>query len=187
MKFLFPTAFLAICSLTTAMAQDDLSWKTAIKNYRQQIKTYHFADAYAGMNNLTVERDSWKQSRSLMMTTAQRLMKWKKLLITDLNDRHYFAPVRDKFGIRYQGIQSATEQSLSVKVPYGTEQLPWTKFRSETLISVANSFIRKGSPDAFARASLSQLAAAELAHPAAGLLTTVHTETAETTIEPLRK
>lgn len=182
-KSLLTAALVAICCVAPAIAQDPLLWRTAVKSYREQIRSYHFADAYGAMKNLNVGRDSWEQSRSTMMTTAHQLMTWKTTLISDLNNRHYFDPIRDKFGIRYQGVQGATEQSLLVKVSYGTVQLPWTRFRRETLISVANSFIRKGSPDAFARASLSQRAASELAHPAAGVLTTEHTKITKTLSE----
>jgi len=168
-KHCLAIAAVGAASLSPTFGQDELSWNRACKTYRQKVKTFHFADAYGAINNISFAQSSFEQACTTMLANARRLMEWKTTLINDLNGQHYLQSIKDKFGIRYQGIEGATEQTLLVKVTYGTVELPWTKFRPETLIAVAASFIRKGSVGATRREALYKFATTEIAHPAVGV------------------
>jgi hypothetical protein len=69
-------------------------------------------------------------------------------LIDDLNERHFSAPVADRRGVHYAGIDSATPDRLTLKIAAGIVQVDWRKFSPKTLLSIARSFIQPDTPEA---------------------------------------
>ena len=98
------------------------------------------------------ERDRKKQAeetaRELARKKPQWLRDWKKQLIEDLNRAHFSGTVNGRSGVQYTGILGATNQSLTMKLPYGEAKVPWGQLSPETLLKVSVSFIQPGSSDA---------------------------------------
>jgi hypothetical protein len=98
---------------------------------------------------------------------AQWLSDWKSKLIDDLNHRHCSGAIVDLNGAKYTGIESATPDKLTMKVPYGMVQIDWAKLAPKTLLAISTSFIQPNASDAADRQWLSAVFASETGQTAA--------------------
>jgi hypothetical protein len=73
---------------------------------------------------------------------------WKNTLIDDLNRAHFSRALTDSSGAQYTGIVSATDEGLTMKLPYGIAWITWEKLSPQTLLMVSRSFIDSGARDA---------------------------------------
>jgi serine/threonine protein kinase len=89
-----------------------------------------------------------KMAQEFPTKKIQWLVDWKNKLIEDLNHFHYAGKITDANGTQYAGIESATPEKLTMKVPpYGTVQLDWAKIPSKTLLAISMSFIQSNASD----------------------------------------
>ncbi len=89
-----------------------------------------------------------KKSTPAPLNKNQLLAQWKSKLIDDLNRNHFAGAITDISGVTYSGISSATDQTLTMKNPYGTAELSWAKLSPKTLLAIALSFVKPNAPDA---------------------------------------
>jgi hypothetical protein len=102
------------------------------------------------------EQAKKKELEQAAQKKPQWLAAWKSKLIEDLNQRHFAGAIVDLSGVQYTGIESATPDKLSMKLPYGTMLIDWAKFSPKTLLAISTSFIQ---PNAVAAADRQWLCA----------------------------
>jgi serine/threonine protein kinase len=127
--------------------QETASWNEALANYREQITLYDFGEASEAIKNVQLSNASLKQAQEAVGKRTQWLIDWKNKLIDDLNREHFTSAIADNSGAQYKGIVSATDESLSLKLPYGIARIMWTNLTPKTLLTVSSSFIRAGALD----------------------------------------
>ena len=66
---------------------------------------------------------------------------WKNTLIDDLNRAHFSGTLTDSSGAQYTGIVSATDEGLTMKLPYGIAWITWDKLSPKEILAVSKSFI----------------------------------------------
>jgi hypothetical protein len=91
---------------------------------------------------------SLKQAQEATEKRAQWLIDWKNNLIDDINRAHFSGAILDSSGAKYTGIAGATDQSLSLKLPYGIARVTWRDLSPKTLFTVSTSFVKLNMPDA---------------------------------------
>ena len=123
-------------------------WSEALAGYRAQTDLYNFAEAAEAIKNVKLSNPSLKKAKEIAEKRAQWLIDWKNNLIYDLNRTRFIGAIADSSGGQYTGIISATDQSLSLRLPHGIARVAWTKLAPKTLLTVSASFIRSGAPDA---------------------------------------
>jgi serine/threonine protein kinase len=123
-------------------------WNAALANYRDQVALYNFPRAAAEIKKVKLSDPSLKQAQEAAEKKAQLLIDWKNNLIGDLNRRHFSGAIADNSGARYTGIAGATDESLSMKLPYGIARVMWEKLPPKELLTVSKSFIKPGALDA---------------------------------------
>ena len=75
------------------------------------------------------------EKRALLMSD------WKNALIDDLNRAHFSGTLTDSSGAQYTGIVSATDEGLTMKLPYGIAWITWDKLSPMEILAVSRSFI----------------------------------------------
>jgi len=123
-------------------------WNAALVNYREQIALYDFAAAREAIKNVQLTDASLKQAQEATEKRAQWLIDWKNNLIDDINRAHFSGAILDSSGAKYTGIAGATDQSLSLKLPYGIARVTWRELSPETLLTISTSFVKPNAPDA---------------------------------------
>ena len=127
---------------------ESASWNAALSNYKEQIILYNFAGAAEAIKNARLNDASLKQAKETAEKKARWLINWKNNLIYDLNRGHFSGAFTDSSGAQYTGIASATDESLSLKLPHGIARVTWEKLSPKTLFKVSTSFIQPGTPHA---------------------------------------
>jgi predicted RNA-binding Zn-ribbon protein involved in translation (DUF1610 family) len=130
------------------LAFETAPWKVALANYREQIALYDFAAAREVIKDVQLSDASLKQAQQATEKRAQWLIDWKNSLIDDINRAHFSGAISDSSGAKYTGIAGATDQSLSLKLPYGIARVTWRELSPETLLKVSTSFVKPNAPDA---------------------------------------
>ena len=123
-------------------------WNRAVANYKEQVALYNFPAAAEAIKNVKLFGPSFKQAQETKEKKAQLLIDWKTALIEDLNHAHFSGVIEDSSGTRYAGIASATDEGLSMKLPYGIAWVTWDKLSPKALLAVSESFIKPGARDA---------------------------------------
>ena len=130
------------------LAFETAPWKRALANYREQLALYDFAAAREAIKNVQLSDASLKQAQEATEKRAQWLIDWKNNLIDDINRAHFSGAISDSSGAKYTGIAGATDQSLSLKLPYGIARVTWRELSPETLLTISTSFVKPNAPDA---------------------------------------
>jgi DNA-directed RNA polymerase subunit RPC12/RpoP len=123
-------------------------WNRALAKYKEQIALYHFGEAADTIGNVRLIGAYFKPAKQVAEKRAQLLFDWKNTLVGDLNRVHFSGTLTDKSGTQYTGIASATDESLSMKLPYGIARVKWEQLSPQELLAVSKSFIDPGSRDA---------------------------------------
>jgi len=123
-------------------------WNAALANYREQIALYDFAAAREAIKDVQLSDASLKQAQEATEKRAQWLIDWKNNLIDDINRAHFSGAISDNSGAKYTGIAGATDQSLSLKLPYGIARVTWRELSPTTLLTVSTSFVKPNAPGA---------------------------------------
>jgi hypothetical protein len=123
-------------------------WNKALVNYREEVALYHFAQAAEGIRNVNLIGAYYRPSEEIIEKRALLMSDWKNALIDDLNRAHFLGPVTDSSGAQYTGIVSATDEGLTMKLPYGIAWITWDKLSPKEILAVSKSFIDPGAPGA---------------------------------------
>ncbi len=127
---------------------DRSPWNRALANYREQVALYHFAQAAEGIRNVKLIGAYYKPAEEVAEKRARLMFDWKNTLIDDLNRTHFSGTLTDSSGAKYAGIVSATDEGLTMKLPYGIAWITWEKLSPQTLLMVSRSFINPVARDA---------------------------------------
>jgi len=127
---------------------DRSPWNKALANYREQVALYHFAQAAEGIRNVKLIGAYYKPAKEAAEKRTQLMFDWKNTLIDDLNRAHFSGALTDSNGAQYPGIVSATDEGLTMKLPYGIAWITWEKLSPQTLLMVSRSFIDPAARDA---------------------------------------
>jgi hypothetical protein len=127
---------------------DRSPWNRALANYREQVALYHFAQAAEGIRNVKLIGTYYKPAEEVAEKRARLMFDWKNTLIEDLNRTHFSSTLTDSSGAKYAGIVSATDEGLTMKLPYGIAWITWEKLSPQTLLMVSRSFINPVARDA---------------------------------------
>jgi eukaryotic-like serine/threonine-protein kinase len=136
-------------------------WNAALASYKQKVAAYDFTGARDAVAGAKVSEPSLKQAQEAAQKKAQWLIDWKNKLMEDLNRTHFSGTIADTGGVQYTGIESATAQTIGLKLPFGSAQLPWIKLGSNAFLAIASSFIKPNAPDVADRQWLCAVFAAE--------------------------
>jgi serine/threonine protein kinase len=120
---------------------DRSPWNKALAEYRQQVALYHFAQAAEGIRNVKLIGVYYKPAEEVAEKRAQLMFDWKNTLIDDLNRAHFSGTLTDSSGAQYTGIVSATDEGLTMKLPYGIAWITWDKLSPKEILAVSKSFI----------------------------------------------
>jgi serine/threonine protein kinase len=127
---------------------DRSQWNKALAEYREQVALYHFAQAAKGISNVKLIGAYYKPAEEVAEKRAQFMSDWKNTLIDDLNRAHFSGTLTDSSGAQYTGIVSATDEGLTMKLPYGIAWITWEKLSPQTLLMLSRSFIDPVARDA---------------------------------------
>jgi DNA-directed RNA polymerase subunit RPC12/RpoP len=116
-------------------------WNKALANYKEEVALYQFAQAAEGIRNVKLIGAYYKPAEEVAEKRAQLMFDWKNTLIDDLNRAHFSGTLTDSSGAQYTGIVSATDEGITMKLPYGIAWITWEKLAPQTLLTVSRSFI----------------------------------------------
>jgi hypothetical protein len=123
-------------------------WNKALADYKKRLALYQFAQAGEGIRNLKLIGGYYKPAEEIAEKRARLLFDWKNTLVDDLNRAHFSGTLADSSGAQYTGIVSATDEGLTMKLPYGIAWITWEKLSPNQLLAVSKSFINPGARDA---------------------------------------
>jgi serine/threonine protein kinase len=123
-------------------------WNKALANYKEQVALYHFAQAAEGIRNVKLIGAYYEPAKEIAEKRVQFMSDWKNTLIDDLNRAHFSRALTDSSGAQYTGIVSATDEGLTMKLPYGIAWITWERLSPQTLLMVSRSFIDPVARDA---------------------------------------
>ena len=146
---------------------DRSPWNKALAEYREQVALYHFAQAAEGIRNVKLIGTYYKPAEEVAEKRARLMSDWKSTLIEDLNRAHFSGTLTDISGAQYMGIVSATDEGLTMKLPYGIAWITWEKLSPQTLLMVSRSFVNPVARDAADRQWRCAVFASETAQPEA--------------------
>jgi serine/threonine protein kinase len=142
--FVIARSFLPSWTELTAFATswfDRSPWNKALASYREQVALYHFAQAAEEIRNVKLIGGYYKPAEEVAEKRAQLMFDWKNTLIDDLNRAHFSGTLTDSSGAQYTGIVSATDEGLTMKLPYGIAWITWDKLSPKEILAVSKSFI----------------------------------------------
>jgi hypothetical protein len=123
-------------------------WNKALASYKEQVALYQFAQASEEIRNVKLVGGYYRPSEEIAEKRALLMSDWKNALIDDLNRAHFSGPLTDSSGAQYTGIVSATDEGLTMKLPYGIAWITWDKLSPKEILAVSKSFIDPGAPGA---------------------------------------
>jgi Protein kinase domain len=123
-------------------------WNKALGNYREEVALYHFAQAAEGIRNVKLIGAYYRPAEKVAEKRALLMFDWKNTLIDDLNRAHFSGTLTDNSGAQYTGIVSATDEGLTMKLPYGIAWITWDTLSPKEILAVSKSFIDPGAPGA---------------------------------------
>ncbi len=122
-------------------------WNKALGDYKEQVARYHFAQAAEGISKVKLIGGYYKPAEEVAEKRARLMSDWKNTLVNDLNRAHFSGTLTDSSGAQYTGIVSATDEGLTMKLPYGIAWITWDKLPPKQLLAVSESFIEPGTRD----------------------------------------
>jgi len=119
-------------------------FRTQGKALLQELK---FPEALALAKAVTVYGEEAKQAQSALAKKAEWLMRYKTMLVADLNAGGYTQRIVRKNGQAVPGTATrANDLGVEVRTPYGSTPVAWTDLSLETIFNMSRSFIRPGMP-----------------------------------------
>jgi len=129
---------------------DSGPWNKALASYKEQVALYQFAQAAEGIRNVKLIGGYYKPTEEVAENRARLMFDWKNTLIDDLNRAHFSGTLTDSSGAQYTGIVSATDEGLTMKLPYGIAWITWDKLSPKEILAVSKSFVDPGARGAAA-------------------------------------
>ena len=123
-------------------------WNKALASYQEQVALYHFAQAAEEIRNVKLVGGYYRPAEEIAEKRALLMSDWKNALIDDLNRAHFSGTLTDSSRAQYTGIVSATDEGLTMKLPYGIAWITWDNLSPKEILAVSKSFIDPGAPDA---------------------------------------
>jgi len=123
-------------------------WNKALASYKEQVALYQFAQASEEIRNVKLVGGYYRPSEEIAEKRALLMSDWKNALIDDLNRAHFSGTLTDNSGAQYTGIVSASDEGLTMKLPYGIAWITWDKLSPKEILAVSKSFIDPGAPGA---------------------------------------
>jgi serine/threonine protein kinase len=120
-------------------------WNKALGSYKEQVALYHFAQAAEEIRNVKLVGGYYRPAEEIAEKRAQLLFDWKNALMDDLNRARFSGTLTDSTGAQYTGIVSATDEGLTMKLPYGIAWITWDKLSPKEILAVSKSFIDPGA------------------------------------------
>ena len=114
-----------------------------------------------GAEETTQKKQEQQVAQEFAQKKPQWMRDWKNKLIADLTHARFSGTISDTSGVKYTGILAATQQSLTMQLPYGTAQLPWAKIAPQTLLAISVSFAKPNASDVADRQWLCAIYASE--------------------------
>ena len=146
--FVIARSFLPSWTELTAFATswfDRGLWNKALASYKEQVALYHFAQAAEEIRNVKLIGGYYKPAEDVAEKRAQLMFDWKNTLIDDLNRAHFSGTLTDSSGAQYTGIVSATDEGLTMKLPFGIAWITWDNLSPKEILAVSKSFIDPGA------------------------------------------
>jgi len=137
------------------------AWNKALADYKEEVALYHFAQAGEGISNVKLIGAYFDPAKEVAEKRARLMSDWKNTLVDDLNRAHFSGTLKDSSGAEYTGILSATDEGLTMKLPYGIAWITWEKLSPPTLLAVSKSFTDPAARDAADRQWRSAVFASE--------------------------
>jgi len=142
--FFLARSFLPSWTNLTALATawlDRGPWNKALADFKDQVALYNFAKAGEGIRNVKLIGGYYKPAQDVAEERARLMFDWKNTLVDDLNRSHFVGTLTDTSGAQYTGIVSATDEGLTMKLPYGIAWITWDKLSPKEILAVSKSFI----------------------------------------------
>ena len=109
---------------------------------------FRFAEARVVIQGAKLTGEKGRREQEALLKKTDWLAKFKSLLMRDLNASGFPQSIAKRNGMVIAGgVGRASEQQVEVKTPYGTVPVPWTDLTMESVIAMAQSFIRPGLPE----------------------------------------
>ncbi len=146
--FVIARSFLPSWTELTAFATswfDRGPWNKALASYKEQVALYQFAQAAEEIRNVKLIGGYYKPAEDVAEKRARLMFDWKNTLMDDLNRAHFSGTLTDSSGAQYIGIVSATDEGLTMKLPYGIAWITWDKLSPKEILAVSKSFIDPGA------------------------------------------
>jgi serine/threonine protein kinase len=148
--FVIAPSFLPSWTELTAFATswfDRGPWNKALASYKEQVALYQFAQAAEEIRNVKLIGGYYKPAEDVAEKRARLMFDWKNTLMDDLNRAHFSGTLTDSSGAQYTGIVSATDEGLTMKLPYGIAWITWDKLSPKEILAVSKSFIDPAGGD----------------------------------------
>jgi len=124
---------------------------TARAKYASLCASYQFAEARAAVQSAKVSDPDIAQQRDVLVKKADWLVKFKTILINDLNAAGFPETIRKKTGaVVPGGIKKASETQLQAQTPYGFIPIAWQDVSAPTLLAMASYFTKSATSPALA-------------------------------------
>ncbi len=112
---------------------------------------FKFADAPKILASVSVADEKRKAERDAWMRRSEWLARFKATLINDINTVHYSQPLRRKNGTPIPtGLGKASDAQAEMVTPYGDVPVAWTDLSTESVVAMAQAFLRATPPAAAA-------------------------------------
>jgi eukaryotic-like serine/threonine-protein kinase len=111
------------------------------------IATLRFAEARKAVLAPTFNGEKFRTEQKQLATISEWLIRFKSLLVKDLSVAGYPLAVLRKTGQPLPGnVKRADDLQIFIQSPYGSLPMPWADVSLESVIAMAQSFIRPDLP-----------------------------------------
>lgn len=125
------------------LARESPIWEAALAKSQRAIANYEYTEAIAALDVTSLTETSLKEAQITERKKAAWLAEWKTTLISDLNTKRYKAVITDIPNVPYEGVDSADESTITLRIPggRGTAPVKWTQLIPKTLLAMSTAFI----------------------------------------------
>ncbi len=121
---------------------------TAVNGFYAAFKFTEAAKLLAATN---VANEKRKEERNAWAKRTEWLSRFKGTVISDINTTGYAQPLRRRNGTPIQyGLRLANDATTTMVTPFGNVTVPWTDLSVESLVTIAQSFLRTAPPETLA-------------------------------------
>jgi hypothetical protein len=108
---------------------------------------FRFSEASALAATIHVSSGKGQSEREVLVKKADWLEKFKRALIGDITTTGYAAPIQKRNGATLPaGAHRATEEQIEVTTPFGGISAPWADIASDSILAMAQSFLKINLP-----------------------------------------